>query len=74
MLKSRQVRGVLREAIASILAYWTILMTYLRVNFLLGGLHAYGMSAGTVMGSLLAAADAVFLAAASWAVRLLGQG
>ncbi len=62
--------GQLRDfgvAVWSIVAFWTILMTYLGVNFVLGsGMHAYGAGTGnlvTVMG-LVALAEAVFLFAA----------
>lgn len=54
-------------AVTSIVAFWTILMTYLGVNFVLGsGMHAYGAGSGnllTVMG-LIAVAETVFILAA----------
>jgi ABC-type transport system involved in cytochrome c biogenesis permease subunit len=54
-------------AAASIAAFWTILMTYLGVNFVLGsGMHAYGAGSGnlvTVM-SLIALAETAFILAA----------
>ncbi len=51
----------------SIGAFWTILMTYLGVNFVLGsGMHAYGAGSGnllSVMG-LIALAETAFMVAA----------
>jgi len=58
-------------AVASIVAFWTILMTYLGVNFVLAsGLHSYGFGSTNlvrIMG-IIAAAEAVFLLAA-WRAR-----
>jgi cytochrome c-type biogenesis protein CcsB len=53
-------------AALSIVAFWTILMTYVGVNFVLAsGLHAYGFgSSGVVFWmSIVAAAELVFLGA-----------
>jgi len=58
-------------AVSSIAAFWTILMTYLGVNFVLGsGLHAYGAGSGnlvTVMG-VIALAETAFIVA-SWRAK-----
>ena len=51
-------------AVASIAAFWTILMTYLGVNFVLAsGLHAYGFGSSSLLQSmaLVAAAEISFL-------------
>ena len=51
----------------SIVAFWTILMTYLGVNFVLGaGLHAYGTAGSDVVKwmSIVAGAEVVFLGVA----------
>ena len=64
--------GSFGVAVASIAAFWTILMTYLGVNFVLAsGLHSYGFGSTNlvrVMG-IIALAETAFLMAA-WA----GQG
>ncbi|HKY31100.1 MAG TPA: cytochrome c biogenesis protein CcsA [Candidatus Polarisedimenticolia bacterium] len=54
-------------AALSIVAFWTILMTYVGVNFVLGsGLHAYGSGGSGVVTwmALVAAAEMVFLGSA----------
>jgi cytochrome c-type biogenesis protein CcsB len=59
-------------AVGSIVAYWTILMTYLGVNFVLAsGLHSYGFGSSNLVKimMLIAAAEVVFLAAGWAAVR-----
>lgn len=59
-------------AVGSIVAYWTILMTYLGVNFILAaGLHSYGFgSSGMVRTlTLVLVAEALFLGAGWRAVR-----
>jgi cytochrome c-type biogenesis protein CcsB len=51
-------------AVASIAAFWTILMTYLGVNFVLAsGLHAYGFGSSSLLQSmaLVGAAEIAFL-------------
>ena len=67
--------GMLRPvgvAIASIAAFWTILMTYLGVNFVLAsGLHSYGFGSSNlvrIMGIILLA-ESAFVFAAWWAYR-----
>jgi ABC-type transport system involved in cytochrome c biogenesis permease subunit len=59
--------GSFGVAVASIAAFWTILMTYLGVNFVLGsGMHAYGAGSGnlvTTMGVIALAETAFILAA-----------
>jgi ABC-type transport system involved in cytochrome c biogenesis permease subunit len=52
-------------AVCSIAAFWTILMTYLGVNYVLAaGLHAYGFGSSNLLQSmaLVAAAEIAFLA------------
>ena len=59
-------------AVGSIVAYWTILMTYLGVNFVLAsGLHSYGFGSSNLVRILLgiAAVETVFLLAGWLAVR-----
>ena len=54
-------------AVCSILAFWTILMTYLGVNYVLAsGLHAYGFGSSNLVTALLAVAavEGAFLLAA----------
>ena len=54
-------------AVTSILAFWTILMTYLGVNFVLGsGMHAYGAGSGNLVRimSVIALAETAFILAA----------
>ena len=59
-------------AVGSITAYWTILMTYLGVNFVLAaGLHSYGFGSSnlvTIMAAILAV-EVAFLGAGWRAVR-----
>jgi ABC-type transport system involved in cytochrome c biogenesis permease subunit len=59
-------------AACSIAAFWTILMTYLGVNFVLAsGLHAYGQGAGNLVAimTVIALLEAGFVGAAWLAVR-----
>ena len=67
--------GSFGVAVSSIVAFWTILMTYLGVNFVLAsGLHSYGFGSTNlvkVMG-IIAAAEAAFLWA-GWRARRKGQ-
>src|SRR5690606_16863379 len=59
-------------AVGSIVAHWTILMTYLGVNFVLAsGLHSYGFGSSNLVRILLgiAAVETVFLLAGWAAVR-----
>jgi cytochrome c-type biogenesis protein CcsB len=56
-------------AVASIVSFWTILMTYLGVNFVLAsGLHSYGFGSTNLVTTLVvvALAEAAFLGAAWW--------
>jgi len=56
--------GAFGVAACSIIAFWTILMTYLGVNFVLGsGLHAYGTAGSDVVKwmSIVAGAEVAFL-------------
>jgi ABC-type transport system involved in cytochrome c biogenesis permease subunit len=59
-------------AVSSIVAFWTILMTYLGVNFVLAtGLHSYGFASTnlvSVMG-IIAFVETAFILAAWWAYR-----
>jgi ABC-type transport system involved in cytochrome c biogenesis permease subunit len=51
-------------AVTSIAAFWTILMTYLGVNFVLGsGMHAYGAGSGNLVRvmSIIAVAETAFI-------------
>lgn len=42
-------RGLLADALKSVLCFWLIVMTYVGVNFVLGiGLHSYGFGKGAV--------------------------
>jgi cytochrome c-type biogenesis protein CcsB len=59
-------------AVASIAAFWTILMTYLGVNFVLAsGLHSYGFGSSSLVNILvaIAAVEALFLLAGWRSVR-----
>ena len=59
-------------AFASIAAFWTILMTYLGVNYVLGsGLHAYGAGSSSMIASMgfLALLEITFLGAGALAWR-----
>lgn len=67
-------------AVGSIVAYWTILMTYLGVNFVLAsGLHSYGFGSSNLVKILMAiaVAEGAFLAV-GWAAvrrrRVAGEG
>jgi cytochrome c-type biogenesis protein CcsB len=67
----RQIGGF-GVAVASIAAFWTILMTYLGVNFVLAsGLHSYGFGSSSLVNILVtvAAVETAFLAAGWFAVR-----
>jgi cytochrome c-type biogenesis protein CcsB len=58
-------------AVSSIAAFWTILMTYLGVNFVLAsGLHSYGFGSSSLLQSMAAIAvlEIAFLVRA-WVVR-----
>ncbi len=58
-------------AICSIAAFWTILMTYLGVNYVLAsGLHSYGFGSSSMLQSMaiIAAVEIAFLGRA-WLVR-----
>jgi len=57
--------GTFGVAALSIVAFWTILMTYIGVNFILAaGLHSYGFGGSSVVRSMLivAAIEGLFLA------------
>jgi len=59
-------------AAASIVAFWTVLMTYIGVNFVLSaGLHSYGFGSGGVVQwmALIGAAELVFLTLGYFANR-----
>jgi len=59
-------------AVASIAAFWTILMTYLGVNYVLAsGLHSYGFGSSSLVRSMtiVAVVEAAFLLAAALAHR-----
>ncbi len=59
--------GTFGVAVSSIAAFWTILMTYLGVNFVLGsGMHAYGAGNGNLLGimGVIALAETAFIVAA----------
>ena len=67
-----RVLGSFGVAVCSIAAFWTILMTYLGVNYVLAaGLHSYGFGGGKVVTWMLAfaAAEIAFLAYATLAER-----
>jgi hypothetical protein len=58
--------GTFGVAALSIIAFWTIIMTYVGVNFVLAsGLHSYGFGSSAVVRWLLivAAAEGLFLLA-----------
>jgi ABC-type transport system involved in cytochrome c biogenesis permease subunit len=62
--------GPFGVAAISIIAFWTIIMTYVGVNFVLAsGLHSYGFGSSAVVRWLLivAAAEALFLGAGAFA-------
>ncbi len=64
--------GPFGVAALSIVAFWTILMTYVGVNFVLsGGLHSYGSGGGSVVRwlSIVAIGEAIFLSAGAAAHR-----
>ena len=64
--------GAFGVAIASIAAFWTILMTYLGVNYVLAsGLHSYGFGSSSLVRimTLIAAVEAGFLIAGAVAHR-----
>ncbi len=67
-----QLIGKFGVAVVSILAFQTIVMTYLGVNFVLAtGMHSYGMGDSPVVlwMLLVALAEFLFLGAAVWAFR-----
>jgi len=67
----RQI-GAFGVAAASIVAFWTVLMTYLGVNFVLAsGLHSYGFGSGGLVSWMagIGALEIVFLAAGYLAHR-----
>lgn len=56
--------GAFGVALWSIVGFWTILMTYLGVNFVLGtGMHSYGMGSSNIVRSMLmvGGVEALFL-------------
>ena len=64
--------GTLGVAALSIVAFWTILMTYIGVNFVLtSGLHSYGFGGTSVVWwmALIAGLEALFLLSALVARR-----
>jgi cytochrome c-type biogenesis protein CcsB len=64
--------GELGVAVASIAAFWTILMTYLGVNFVLAaGLHSYGFGSSNLVRifGVIALAEIAFVGAALAAAR-----
>ncbi len=64
--------GPFGVAVASIAAFWTILMTYLGVNFVLGaGLHSYGFGSSNLVTALVAVAavEIAFLLVVRWRHR-----
>jgi cytochrome c-type biogenesis protein CcsB len=70
--KIDRMLGKFGVAVISILAFQTIVMTYLGVNFVLStGMHSYGMGDSPVVMwmVLVALAEALFLAWAGWAYR-----
>lgn len=59
--------GTFGVAVSSIIGFWTILMTYLGVNYVLGtGLHSYGGSGANLLNTMLliALAEMAFILAA----------
>ena len=71
--------GPFGVAIVSIVAFWTIIMTYVGVNFVLAsGLHSYGFGSSAVVRWLIlvATAEALFLGAGAFAhfSRRSGKG
>lgn len=64
--------GPFGVAVCSIIAFWTILMTYLGVNFVLAtGLHSYGFASSnlvSVMG-IIALVESAFVLTGWWAYR-----
>jgi ABC-type transport system involved in cytochrome c biogenesis permease subunit len=71
-LKVDKVIGIFGAAVLSILAFQTILMTYLGVNYVLNvGMHSYGMGDSPIVKWMLLAAlvEIVFLVVAGVAYR-----
>ncbi|HVS02220.1 MAG TPA: cytochrome c biogenesis protein CcsA, partial [Thermoanaerobaculia bacterium] len=69
--------GPFGVAAASILAFWTVLMTYIGVNYVLAaGLHSYGFGGGGVVQwmALIAALEALFFGLGFAAYRRNRQG
>ena len=70
--RSARLIGEFWIAAWSIVAFWTVLMTYVGVNFVLAaGLHSYGFGSSAVVNrfAVVALAEALFLAAGWWAHR-----
>lgn len=67
-----RIIGPFGVAVASVAAFWAILMTYIGVNFVLAsGMHSYGFGSSSVLRwmALVAAAEILFLLAGWWANR-----
>lgn len=66
-----KVLGAFGVAVCSIIAFWTIIMTYIGVNYVLAaGLHSYGFGGGAVVKWMLlcASVETAFLVA-GWAAN-----
>ncbi len=64
--------GSFGVAVSSIVAFWTILMTYLGVNFVLAsGLHSYGFGSSNLLRVMviIALVETAFVLSAWWAYR-----
>jgi ABC-type transport system involved in cytochrome c biogenesis permease subunit len=69
----RQI-GSFGVAVGAIAAFWTILMTYLGVNFVLAsGLHSYGFGSSSMV-RILAAVALVEIAFCAWGFRAVRRG
>jgi ABC-type transport system involved in cytochrome c biogenesis permease subunit len=67
-----RIIGSFGVALASIVAFWTILMTYIGVNYVLAtGLHSYGFGSSGIVRTMLiiAGVETAFLLAAAGANR-----
>jgi len=67
-----RVIGTFGVALASIVAFWSILMTYIGVNYVLAtGLHSYGFGSSGVVRTMLVIAgfETAFLLAGAWSHR-----
>jgi cytochrome c-type biogenesis protein CcsB len=65
-----RVIGTFGVALASIVAFWSILMTYIGVNYVLAtGLHSYGFGSSGIVNTMLLIAgfETAFLLAGAWA-------